>query len=439
MIKLLLILFITTLLYSNFDDDLKRLYKHLYSDLDKAYTLSDSLFKHETNMINKIKIMKAQGLVLYYQGDLEHGFDIINNAIDKTIDIENNPDVVSLKGELLNVKGILYEESGDYTNAINSYNKSAIIADEIGDSLGVAIAYSNIGDILINREEYEEAMELLSKSYRIFDSFRDSTRIASCLHSLGNCFYSINEPEKSYEYFLKAETIYQNKGDNDGLISLYSSIISILDKVDRSAEIANYIMKSIALSKKMKSITNLKYSYFFASNYYIQKLEPDSSLKYLYKFNEINKEEIPMDMRLNFAKALFLKNNLSESYNELKILTSNIGIKQYPSIYSRALLLRSRIEAINGDLVSSEKSERLSLSILDSLKNEFLSKKIYDLEKRYILLQDERAMGDSIRENHLFRSFKVMSKDHKFYIISITLLTIISFLVTLAIYKNRKI
>jgi len=64
----------------------------------------------------------------------------------------------------LNNLGNVYSALGRYADAEASYLKSISIKSEIGDSLGLADAYNNVGDFYFQNEEFEKALTFFNQS-----------------------------------------------------------------------------------------------------------------------------------------------------------------------------------------------------------------------------------------------------------------------------------
>jgi len=98
-----------------------------------------------------------------------------------------------------------------FVNAVKAleYAKEAFkLSSEIGDLMGKANAYRNMGSIYSYNESYFNGIDYLQKAMDIFSSKNDSVGIANCYISLGHTYRRLQNRQKEVEYHLKAFKIF---------------------------------------------------------------------------------------------------------------------------------------------------------------------------------------------------------------------------------------
>jgi serine phosphatase RsbU (regulator of sigma subunit) len=97
------------------------------------------------------------------------------------------------------VKGILYDEKGDYTEAVSAYIKSLSYYTKIGDKQGVARTEANIGIVLRKQKKDKEAINYFRRSYQFFKGNRPLFEV-NILSNIGIAYMNLNENDSSFYY-----------------------------------------------------------------------------------------------------------------------------------------------------------------------------------------------------------------------------------------------
>ncbi|MBK6527938.1 MAG: tetratricopeptide repeat protein [Crocinitomicaceae bacterium] len=81
--------------------------------------------------------------------------------------------------------GYIYQNQGDYQNALKHYELSLKIRTEIDSKYGIAESYNNIGGIYGRMEDHDKALEYYFLSLEIQEEIGDSAGIAISLINIG--------------------------------------------------------------------------------------------------------------------------------------------------------------------------------------------------------------------------------------------------------------
>src|SRR5262249_30811745 len=80
---------------------------------------------------------------------------------------------------------MLHQARGEYGDALDRYEQSLRIAEELGDRAGIAGSLHQLGILHQRRGEYGDALDRYEQSLRIAEELGDRAVIASSLHQLG--------------------------------------------------------------------------------------------------------------------------------------------------------------------------------------------------------------------------------------------------------------
>ena len=120
------------------------------------YYYNESL-RYNSSLPNKLDVEKSIAKILFYQGDKDTSYAIINNNLDKMISY-------SFDGSYYLILGEMYYEDQDYDNSIKYLHKS-INSSNINTKVATAIKLSAIYDSLddpVNKSYYDNIVANLS-------------------------------------------------------------------------------------------------------------------------------------------------------------------------------------------------------------------------------------------------------------------------------------
>jgi tetratricopeptide (TPR) repeat protein len=113
--------------------------------------------------------------------------------------------------------GNLIKSRGDYKKALEYYERSLRIKEELDNRVGVAASLFQIGIIHENLGDYEKALEYHDRSLKMAEELNDRASIAESLHQFGNIHLSLNEYEKALEHYNRSLKIKEELDDRSGI------------------------------------------------------------------------------------------------------------------------------------------------------------------------------------------------------------------------------
>ncbi len=116
-------------------------------------------------------------------------------------------------GSVYNTLGTIYRDQGKYDQAINAYTMKLKISQELGDKTGVGAAYGNLGNAYRNKGDFDKAIELLTKYLSITESIGYRQAIGGANNSLGIAYWDKGEIETAVKFFRQALKISEEVGD----------------------------------------------------------------------------------------------------------------------------------------------------------------------------------------------------------------------------------
>ncbi|MDF2452920.1 MAG: protein serine/threonine phosphatase, partial [Bacteroidota bacterium] len=129
--------------------------------------------------------------------------------------------------EVYTNEGYLAEDTGNYNQALLSYQKALKIHREIKNKYGIASAYHGIGILNLEQGNYAEALKNLQGALNIDLELKDKISIALDYNSIANVYTHLGNYANALDNQLKALKIREEIGDHDGIASSYIGIGNI--------------------------------------------------------------------------------------------------------------------------------------------------------------------------------------------------------------------
>ena len=167
----------------------------------------------------------------------------------------------SLEGTLANDLGLLYHDKGEWDRAIEYYERSLAIKDEMGAERGMAATFSNLGNVYQDKREWDRAIEHYERSLEIMERVGDALLVARILNNLGSAYQAKGEWDQAMEYCERSLEITQKIGDE----YVISRTFNILGEVYRAKgeweRAMEYCKRSLAIREKMGDEYGMAYIY----------------------------------------------------------------------------------------------------------------------------------------------------------------------------------
>ena len=134
---------------------------------------------------------------------------------------------------------------GQYDKAKEYFQKGLVIRTEIGDRVGEAADYGNLGTVFHSLGQYDKAKEYHQKALVIRTEIGDREGVAADYGNLGTVFHSLGQYDKAKEYYQKALNIQTEIGDKRG----EAAALAYLGSMSRTA--GDYEASEVCLEKAL--------------------------------------------------------------------------------------------------------------------------------------------------------------------------------------------
>ncbi len=404
------------------------------SDLNKAEFYANKIIElsEESNYLT--------GMAMGY--DCKTSLEINQAKYQQAIKSANSLKTINIQLKHQNANAIyqnkvacIYYYKADYDSAIYSWNKALVDYIRLGDIDKTVQIQSNIGSVLISQGNYEEALLYFKKAQEILENEnQDSSTLVKVYNNIGIVFHDLENFEKANDYYNRALKIARQSSlvlDEEMLLFNIGNLLVTQTKYQDA--IAFYEKsKEIRLANGIpvgESLSVLGNCYFYIGEYALAEelllksvnsllsLKDESYLNESYLFlAKLYKQINEYDKALHYT--LKSVNSLHEIENNHRVINS------YAEIIELSFILEKHEMA-------QDYTSKLRL-LKDSIYNEDVITKIYEIELKYELVKNEKEIA-------ILHSEKEIAAKNKqllllLFISSIIFLVII---VYIFVYRNR--
>jgi adenylate cyclase len=307
------------------------------------------------------------------------------------------------KGEAmgLNFQGILYYSKGNYPKALEYWNRSLKVYEEVGDKKGISTTVSNIGNRYGSQGNYTKALEYYFRSFKIFEDIGDKSGMAKTLGNIGAIYGNQENYHKALEYSNRALTLFEEIGEKQGIASMLLNIGGVYEMQSNHSKALEYYNRSIIISEIIDSKRLIAENIQGMGKLYAKQ---DDFIKALDYFNRSLKilEEIGdkynISENLEATGSLYLKQGKAAKAMEYCSkgldLAEQIGALEAQKLNCQCLYdAYKTIGNGNEALVYLERINGIS----DSLHTEETNKQLQQMEFAKQVLQDSIAQAETDR------------------------------------------
>ncbi len=318
----------------------------------------------------KIGFEKGRGIALNSKGlgyitksQYTEALVVLQTAL---VVIEKIKDSKKLKATILNNTGNIYFNQGNYPLALEYWQKSLRIREEIGDKQGIGSSLSNIGVIYLNQGDAPLALEYYQKSLKIQSGIGYKQGVGIILTNIGNIYRNQGNYSLALEYYQKSLKIREEIGDKQGISYILNNIADIYNNQGQITEAIRYYQQSLEIKRALKDRWATTYTLNGLAQVYQQQKNYDKAIEYAQEGLKIAQE----------IKALA----------EVKLLSTNLyQTYKLKEEYDKALSYYELAKQVNDSLFTVEKAK--AITNLESKMN--LEKK----EKELILLTKDNDLN----------------------------------------------
>ncbi|MFX0061019.1 MAG: tetratricopeptide repeat protein [Candidatus Hermodarchaeota archaeon] len=214
-----------------------------------------------------------------------------------------------------NIKGNIYWQKGDWDTALEHYQQSLALREQIGNKSDIAVSLNNIGVIYHSKGELNSAIDYYQRSLTLREALGNKRDIAVSLINIGALYRQKGELDSALDYYKRGLDIHETIGNKREIAASLNNIGVIYRQKGLLNMALDYLRRSLTLKELLGNKQDIASTLNNLGNVYLQKGELDSALDYhqralaLYEATR-NKPAIAKSLR-NLGKIHHLKGELN--------------------------------------------------------------------------------------------------------------------------------
>ncbi len=288
-----------------------------------------------------------------------------------------------------NLMGNMYSDKGDYTKAIELFDKAYTFHLSDKDYYNAASASNNIGNAYLRQSMMDKAMGYFLESLQLAEKIDNKYMTAVCFNNIGLVYFNQYDYIKTLEYQNKALKIYRAEKNKDAMADNYSAIGNTYLQKKDTVDARKYYTEAIGLYEQTNNQIGVATVYTNLSNLYT-----DLTVNLGYK---LKAQKIWNSMNPAHPISIVNMGNIGLSYLDFarydSLRTPNLP-SHIPA--SRTALLQKAGDYLNqGIALSLQTGDMGNYSYLTGIRAEVEAEK-GDYKKAYFDLKNYYNINDSI-------------------------------------------
>ena len=303
-------------------------------DSDSSAITRNLCYKYMANALHR------EADIITYQGEFTRALELFNKSLELK---EKINDKRGIAASLINMGNIQYYQ-GDITKALEYYHRSLKISEGINDKTGVSRALNNIGAMHSAQYEDKIALEYYKKSLKIDQEAGNKKRIAYTLNNIGLIYSNEGDMQKALEYYNRSLKISEELDDKTGISRALSNIGIIYDYQKDYSTALEYYFRSVKVQEELGDKTEIAATLTNIGNVYadianeitwkdIHKTDSlrNKALEYYFKGLEICEN---IGDKITITATLI---NIGDTYEEQAATLANRDALRSDSLQNKAL------------------------------------------------------------------------------------------------------
>ncbi|MBK9285320.1 MAG: tetratricopeptide repeat protein [Sphingobacteriaceae bacterium] len=190
----------------------------------------------------------------------------------------------------LNNIGTIYQSKGEIPRALIYYDKCLKLREEIGDSIGITMSLNNISQVYQSQGDVQNAIIYLKRGLKLAEEMGDKKGTAAILSNMGVFYHKQNDVAAAKEYYIKSLKVKEEIGDKRGVATAFNNLGGILNGQDSLSKALEFFNKSLRIREELGDKEGVAHSLTNIGRVYLKQKNYNMATKLVLKAMEISKE-----------------------------------------------------------------------------------------------------------------------------------------------------
>ena len=331
------------------------------------YTKAAEKYKEALKLSKKANSLEAQivtlnqlGVICRRQDKVRGALNYHQLALDIISNIDNPSNNIKRSNSItINSIGNIYLTLKQYEKALEKFNESIVLQQELNDRRGLAINHQNIGFAQMNIGDLDVALENYQKSLEYNNLNKDKLGKVICHNSISDILIKQRKYNEAFRYINEVVKQAEVLGNRYYLSKIYNTLGLVYLKLNKLKESNKYLNKALKIGIDNNIPSNLVSSYDYLSELNNKQGNYKESLSLFKKSIEIERKTFNTK-NIRYVNSLINKYDSEKSNNKLKNLAKENEIAKLKLLRNRNILIISLVFiALFGVLLYSIYRQRL--------------------------------------------------------------------------------
>lgn len=265
--------------------------------------------------------------VVYRRTDaIKSALDYSQEALElaETIPFENRS--TGLKRSInvsLNSIGNIYQLLEQYDLAIEKFNESMKLEDELNNKLGLAINHQNVGECYEAQEKLDLALESFQKSLAFNTEINSEKGKIICNYSIAHVYVHLNKMEEALKLLNSSLKRANNLGDQEIIATVYINLgWAYLNVGDYNLAESN-LNEGLKIATEYNFPSEIAEANKFLSELWMKKDDFKRAMNF-YKESKKYEEQVTNNLNLRYVNDMIVRYEAEKQSDQLKSLEEEV-------------------------------------------------------------------------------------------------------------------
>lgn len=333
--------------------------------------------------------------------------ELARTICEKAIEAGKQPQLPYLRGlaTALNNIGYYYSHKDDLARALEYYNASLKLWEQVDDKKIIALMLNNIAYLYDGFGDYSIALDYFYRNLRVQEQLKDTMGIAYTLNNIGYHFLTQKDNGNAKIKLFESRKLFSAIHLVRGEAMVLANIGVAYNNEHNYTEALRYYLESVAMYEQIGLHYYVSQTLGLCGSLYDRMGKQDTALKYFERSlkiaNEVNVNSLRSYAELHIGRVLFEQNKISEALVYAQKALEHAGGPESLNRTQNAAALLKDIYVKNGDYKKAYEMHVLEVKMSDSAHNEAQKKATlsrefqyqYDKKEAQLKLDNERRIG----------------------------------------------
>lgn len=251
-------------------------------------------------------ILVGVGNAHYLVGDYTKAMEAYQRSYKLAEEAGSKVDMARALGNI----GVVHRQQGNHAPALEIYLKTLKLREELGDKLGLATVLSNIGGIYFYQGDYAQAVEYQTRAMKISEELGDKSGVAHALNNIGGVHMLQGDLARSLDMRQKSLKMYEELEEKPSITAVLNSIGLIYYEHGNYEQALEFYQRALQLATEIGGKSKIAAAFNNIGNVHYALNNYEQALEFMQKSLKIHEE---LGEKTNIAISL---NNMGTIYRE---------------------------------------------------------------------------------------------------------------------------